>query len=197
MSDQWEPGQPVGMKTERFVLRSLVPKDASDIYVSWWNDAEIQQGFGAGPRGWSKEDAQRHIARFNNKTSFHLGIFLPGDTLPLGFFAVFLERQKLARTNILIGNKDYWGKDVALEVRTRVLNFLFRRLGVEKVYGKIHGRNYASMYNYTALGFTAEGVQRSHIDGPDGERLDVMLYGILRDEWIARQRVEEGGDDSI
>jgi RimJ/RimL family protein N-acetyltransferase len=191
MSEVWKPGNPLVLETQRFILKSLGPSDATETYISWWNDAEIQEGMGSGPRGWEREQAVKHIGNFNNKQSFHLGIFPRGEKLPIGFFAIFLEPGKVARTNILVGNKDYWGKTVPLEVRTRVLDFLFKSLNFEKVYGKIHGRNYASVYNYKALGFTPEGVQRAHVPGPDGKRLDILLFGLLRDEWLNRDKVED------
>lgn len=186
MGNMWTPGEPLVLETERFRLWSLGQEDATDTYISWWNDAEIQEGMGAGPRNWGREQAERHIANFDNRHRFHLGIFPHGEDLPIGFFAIFLEPAKVARTNILIGDKDYWGAKVPLEVRSRVLDFLFVTLKLEKVYGKIHGRNFASIYNYKALGFSAEGVQRSHVAGPEGQRLDITLFGILRDEWLNR-----------
>ena len=71
----WKPGQSVRLDTERFYMRSLTVSDATDTYISWWNDAEVQEGLGAKPRGWGKQQAQRHIAKFNNARAFHLGVF--------------------------------------------------------------------------------------------------------------------------
>mgnify|MGYP002631792927 FL=1 len=191
MSNDWTPEKPLVLETERFVLRPLRAEDATDTYIGWWNDAEIQEGMGAGPRNWGREHAERHIANFDNRQRFHLGIFPRGKDLPIGFFAIFLEPAGVARTNILIGDKAFWGARVPLEVRSRVLDFLFLTLRLEKVYGKIHGRNYPSIFNYKALGFTVEGVQRAHVAGPGGKRLDITLFGILRDEWLQRDKAGE------
>ena len=126
-----------------------------------------------------------HVARFDNRNSFHLGIFAKSDDVLIGFFAMFIESHKIARTNIVIGDKAYWGKGVPMEVRRKGLEVLFDRFKVDKVYGRLHARNYASIFNYKALDFTCEGILRHHEMGPDGKRRDMLIFGLLREEWAA------------
>jgi RimJ/RimL family protein N-acetyltransferase len=184
----WRPGQPLALDTTRFHLRSLTAADASATYIGWWNDPEIQAGLGQRARGWGRTEAQKHIARFDNRLRFHLGIFPHGEPLPIGFIAAFIEPAGRARTNTVIGEKRYWGAGVVIEVRARVLEFLFEVIGVHKVYGEVDGRNFASVFNYKAQGFTREGVLREHLAGPDGERHDRVVFGLLRAEWLAARR---------
>jgi len=185
----WRPGEPLQLETKRFRLRSLTPADATITYVRWWNDPKVQEGLNFGARGWDKERAIKHISQFNNDTSFHLGIFCKDSGRMIGFFAAFPQpRSKVAKTNIVIGEKDYWGKNVVQEVRARMLTFLFEALGMEKVKGEIQGRNYPSIFNYKAMGFTCEGVLRNDIPRFDGKgRTDVFIFGLLREEWQAMQ----------
>ena len=110
----WIPGNLLELETENFRLRSLTAADATDTYVSWWNDPEIRNSLGFQPRGWKRDDAVRHIQKFDNRRNFHLGIFPRDRELPVGFFAVFLEAAGLARTNVVIGDKDFWGRRVVL-----------------------------------------------------------------------------------
>lgn len=183
----WLPGQPVRLESERFLIRSLTPQDATDTYVSWWNDTEIQHDLNLPPRNWGRDQAQKHIARFDNRTAFHLGIFPKGEQLPVGFFTINANQHtRVAVTNVVIGNKSFWGKKVPLEVRGRLLPFIFNRLEMLKVKGTIHGRNLPSIFNYEAMGFRCEGILRSELPGIDGGRADIYIYGLLRDEWLAR-----------
>lgn len=185
----WRPGELLKIETERFILRSLTPKDATETYINWWNDPEVQAGLNFPARGWGKQEAVKHISRFNNKTSFHLGIFHKETGKMIGFFAMFIQpKNKVAKTNIVVGEKDYWGKRVVQEVRGRMLSFLFETLGMEKVKGEIMGRNYASIFNYKEQGFTSEGILRGEIPGFSGGRTDIFVFGLLRDEWRAAQK---------
>jgi RimJ/RimL family protein N-acetyltransferase len=180
----WKPGDLLEVETGRFVLRSLTPQDATDTYVGWWNDAEVQEGLNFAPRGWDRQRAMQHIALFDNVNKFHLGIFCKDSGRMIGFFAIFITpKTKVAVTNVVIGEKDFWGKGVVQEVRAAMLAFLFRVLGMEKVKGEIKGRNYPSIFNYKAQGFTCEGILRNEVAHFAGGRTDVFLFGLLREEW--------------
>jgi len=187
----WQPGLPSKMNTERYFLRSLGASDATETYISWWDDEEVQLGLGNPPRGWGRAEAEGHIAKFDNRTRFHLGIFPNQTSVPIGFIAIFLGQAGCAKTNIVIGNKEYWGEGVVLEVRGRVLKFLFDGLQMHKVFGEVDGRNFASIYNYKAQGFTCEGVLREKLLAPDGTRHDQLSFGLLREEWRESQVVNE------
>ena len=180
----WRPGEPLLLETERFRLRSLTPEDATRTYIGWWNDPQVQEGLNFPARGWGLQHAVKHILQFDNRTRFHLGIFCKETDRMIGFFAAFPNLKTLvAKTNIVIGEKDWWGKNVVQEVRGRMLSFLFEVMEMEKVKGEIQGRNYASIFNYKAMGFTCEGVLRNELLHFDGGRTDLFIFGLLRDEW--------------
>jgi RimJ/RimL family protein N-acetyltransferase len=184
----WKPGLPLVLETERFVLRSLSAGDATPTYVGWWNDPEIQEPLGFRPRDWTRGDAVRHIQRFDNRKNFHLGIFPRGQDLPIGFFAMFVEGEHRAMTNVVIGDKGFWGLRVPSEVRARCLDFLFGEIGVIRVYGAVSARNFASIYNYKAQGFSVDGVLRKHGLDAAGHPEDQIVFSMLAEEWAARKR---------
>lgn len=192
----WVPGQPLRIDTERFTLRSLTPADATVTYVSWWNDPEVQAGLNFLPRHWDRQRAMQHIAQFDNRTGFHLGIFCKDTGRLIGFFAAFPNpNTKVAKTNVVIGEKDYWGKGVVQEIRPPMLTFLFAGMGMEKVKGEIQGRNYPSIFNYKKQGFTCEGILRKELVHYSGEgRTDVFIFGLLREEWEAQQAAVAAGE---
>ena len=88
---------------------------------------------------------------------------------------------------VVIGDRDYWGKGVVLEARGALLDFLFDVVGVSKVWGTPFERNFPSIFNYKAQGFTCEGVLRKHVINVKGKRVDQYIFGLLRDEWHAHR----------
>ena len=64
-------------------------------------------------------------------------------------------------------------------------------MDIVKVYGRVDGRNMASIFNYKAQGFTNEAILRQHSQGADGERHDLLTFGMLRAEWMARRADED------
>ena len=182
----WRPGTPLRTGSERFTIRSLGSADVTPAYTAWWNDAELQRGFNMPARGWGAAEALRHVSRFDNRSQFHLGIFPHGETQPIGFFTILANPQtRVAVTNVLVGDRSWWGRRAPLEVRRHLLPFIFGPLGMEKVKGTIHGRNLPSIFNYEAAGFRCEGVLRSELPAVGGGRADIYVYGLLKEEWLA------------
>jgi ribosomal-protein-alanine N-acetyltransferase len=182
-------GEMFHLETRRFKIRPLAPDDASASYLSWWNDPRIQAGFNLPARGWQLEHARQHIASFDNQTRFHLGIFCKESRDLIGFVALFFhQRNNLALWNILIGEKRFWGRRVAQELAPTLLRVIFEDIGIEKMKAEIHGPNRAAMILNESLGFSREGVLRNEFPTIDGGRADLTYYGLLRDEWIARNR---------
>lgn len=184
----WRPGTPLKIETQRYVLRSLTPADVDDRYASWLGDPEVMQTLNAPPRQVSRADLQRYVARFNNKTSFHLGIFDKASGRKIGIYSIYVDPgNSLAETNVAIGEREFWGRKAVLETRAALLDFLFDVVGVFKVWGRPFARNFPAVFNYKAQGFTCEGVLRQHRKSVDGGRLDQLMFGLLRDEWHARR----------
>ena len=61
----------------------------------------------------------------------------------------------------------------------------FRELALARVYAQVIAGNRASLAVLDKLGMVNEGVKRQHVS--KARRLhDVVIYGLLRDEWSRR-----------
>jgi len=189
----WQPGQIFETETKRFKLRSLIPEEITPDYISWWNDAEIQVGLGARPRGWNKENALKNLATFDNYNKFHLGIYQKTNNRLLGFFTLLMDHHhKVSSANFCLGEKALWGTGVLIEIKVHLMDFMFNTLGAEKLETKIYGRNLPSIYNSKAMGFVSEGILIKHQNQQGGGRRDVYLFGLLKDEWLALKKAGKG-----
>jgi RimJ/RimL family protein N-acetyltransferase len=186
----WTPGKPVELETENYILRSLTAADITEDYVAWWNDDEIMEGLARPRAPMSKMQHQRRMTKqFDNRKSFHLGVYDKNMNLLVGFIAIFINPfHRVASTNVVIGNRAYWGKNIVLETRGEVIRFIFEELRMDKISGKPMARNAASVFNYKAQGFVTEGILRKEWRFEDGRRMDVAVFGLMRGEWEARVR---------
>ena len=186
----WEPGTPVRLETERFVIRSLAPADVSERMVGWFGDPEVME-FVDLPRNVTHPQLLRFVGGFDDRQRFCLGIFAKDAEQIIGFFHVYCDRPNgNARVAVLIGERDFWGKNVVVETRAAILDFLFDGLSLHRVWGAIFSRNFPAVFNYKAHGFRLEGVLRDQVRGHDGAWRDVCWFGLLADDWRARR---EGG----
>lgn len=80
----------------------------------------------------------------------------------------------------------HWGNGFASEAGRAVVSFAFGPLELNKVYAGHFDTNPASGRVLQKIGMMKEGVRRQHIIR-FGEYRDLILYGILRDEWTTTQ----------
>jgi hypothetical protein len=62
---------------------------------------------------------------------------------------------------------------------------IFDVLGLNKAYIETLADNRVIARGVARMGMTREGMLRQHVADDTGRPLDVLLYGILRDEWDA------------
>jgi len=195
MNLPWKPGQPLTLDTPRYIVRSMLPADVNDDYFAWLRDKEIMAGVNSAPKAMTMDDIRKYVGKFNNRSSFHLGIFRKADDRLIGFYSVYVERSHgLASTNVVVGEKQCWGKGVVLETRAAIIDFLFDRLRVAKIWGSPMARNIPSVFNYKAQGFACEAVLKRHRVGPDGVRADQFMFALFPEQWRAvkaRQAAKE------
>ena len=111
----------------------------------------------------------------------------------IGLFTITVDRiHQTAETAVVIGDHGYWGKNVVVEARTALMDFIFDHLNMHKVIGRPHGRNFPSIFNYKAMGFKCEAILREQMRAVSGEgRLDQLVFGMLKSDWISRRNGTE------
>lgn len=98
-----------------------------------------------------------------------------------------LPLHNQAGYGFLIGERDSWGTDAALQAQVALLDFAFGPLKIRKIQAGVYARNTTGMFNVRRLGFLKEGVLREDaLLPPDGaQTCDVVRFGMLAREWSA------------
>jgi [ribosomal protein S5]-alanine N-acetyltransferase len=73
-----------------------------------------------------------------------------------------------------------WGKGYAREATEAIVNYAFGPLGMERLYARIHAGNERARRLLERLGFSYEGMLRSHV-WREGARIDCQMFGQLRE----------------
>jgi RimJ/RimL family protein N-acetyltransferase len=185
------PSKPIGppiqrIDTERFYLRTLRPTDASERWLRWLADPEVMHPVNTPTRHISLDQLRAHIANHDQMKRLYIGIFDRTNDLHIGFYRIDLDqRHRLATFNLIIGDKDYWGRKVVNETRAALLDYLFRKRNVAKAVGMPPVRNFPSVFNYREQGWRLEGILKSHREGLGGNnRIDQLQFGLTKEEWI-------------
>lgn len=180
---KWRVGEPLTLKSENYVMRSLEPELIPQDIDQWFADPKIMAYVNL-PMNMSRQKFISYIGEFNNRSRFILGIWDRESSKLVGFYRVYINAAELcAVTSVVIGDLEYWGRGAVIETRTRLLDFLFFGFNLHKITAKVKARNFAAIFNYKKLGFVKEGVRRQHIRDGKGGWMDVVAFGLLRDEW--------------
>jgi RimJ/RimL family protein N-acetyltransferase len=122
--------------------------------------------------------------RQTNPTAYLFGIRLLGDDRLIGHCDVdgIAWTHRAGWISIGIGDADDRGRGYGAEALRMLLRFAFHELNLHRVQLTVFSYNTRAITTYQGLGFTHEGTFREFLER-DGERHDMLLYGLLRDEW--------------
>ena len=87
---------------------------------------------------------------------------------------------------IAIYRSDYRGRGIGTEATSLILDYAFDLLNLHRVKLEVYEYNKTALHIYEKLGFVKEGVWRSQ-RYLRGKYYDVVLMGILKDEWYKRR----------
>lgn len=94
--------------------------------------------------------------------------------------------DQYAELGIGIGARDCWGQGYGRETVRLLLDYAFRLRNWRRVWMRVWGNNERAIRAYRACGFVEEGRLRAHV-WSNGAYHDLILMGVLRDEWQAAQ----------
>jgi RimJ/RimL family protein N-acetyltransferase len=128
--------------------------------------------------------------RQRNENEFVFGVRRCEDELLVGVAGLdgISWTHGVAYLSIGIGEKGHRGQGYGREAISLLMRFAFDELNLHRLCLTVFSYNQAAVALYAGLGFVREGVFREHLHR-DGQRYDMILYGILRHEWRNVARV--------
>lgn len=170
---------------QKLYLRNLTTEDAEGIYPYWFNDPEVCKYNSHYKFPYTKEKALDYIQYANSaQNALILGVVDKTNDRHIGNVSLqgidFINRN--AEFAIIIGDKDYWGKGFATEAATLLIAHGFRELNLHRIYCGTSVKNIGMQKLAEKISMKQEGVRRQAIL-TDGFLVDLIEYGILRDEF--------------
>lgn len=167
-------------------LRALSTDDLNGPYFDWLNNSNITRFLDAGRypntmasmeqflAGVAGSDTDIALAICINDTEQHVG------NIKLGEINYFHRRGVVS---ILIGEQSFQGKGIATEAHHLLLDYAFKRLGLNRIEAGVLDGNLGSRRLYEKLGFASEGI-RKQFAWANGRYQDEYLYALLSSEFL-------------
>ena len=175
------------LRGERVTLRALSRDDLPRLWA-FNNDLAVELAGGGDPP--MPQSLERLQAEFDQSAakggrdgaSFAIEV----DGLLIGSCGLFniSETDRTCELGIGIGDKEYWGRGYGREAVALLVDYAFRLRNWRKVWLRVWGNNERAIRAYRACGFVEEGRQRAQVWSA-GSYHDLVLMGLLRDEWQA------------
>lgn len=127
---------------------------------------------------------RRRLAHWLLQEEFSFGIWHNDDAVMIGFVSFRNIDWHTPRGEInYFLHQDFAGKGMMTEVLSRMVQFAFRQLQFNKLVLKTLMDNYASQRLARKVGFRREGDLRHEYRRDSGALLDVMQFGLTREEY--------------
>lgn len=169
-------------------LRALTPSDADGPYPAWLNNAEVCLENQHHRFPYTVEDGREYIQRVNSdRTRLVLAVVRKKDDVHIGNISLdnidYVNRT--AALTILIGDKASWGKGYGREAARLICDHGFLALNLNRIAAGTFETNIGFRKVAAYLGMKEEG-RRRQAAYKLGRYLEVIEYGVLRGEYLAR-----------
>jgi RimJ/RimL family protein N-acetyltransferase len=174
------------LQTERLKLRPYADSDVAEL-VPLIGTREVAATTLRIPHPYAESDARAFFRMIEeNPERIWLAITLRSDGRQIGGIGLTVaEQHQHAELGYWLG-APYWGQGYATEAAHEMLRYGFKDLGLHRIFASHFKANLASGRILKKLGMRHEGCQRQHLRKWD-QFVDSELYGLLRQEWEARE----------
>ena len=177
----------------------LTAPTAADLpaITRWWADADFLRLYNTAPAAPRNEDQLSRrfdLSQTSNETFlFAIRPLAEESLLGLLEFDGVDWSNRTTFVSIGIGQAEHRGQGYGADAMRVGLRFAFHELNLHRVCLTVFSYNAPAIALYERLGFAREGVYREHIER-DGQRHDMILYGLLRREWEEAQGSRGAGE---
>lgn len=156
----------------KITLRKVIVED-KNYFAKWWRDPKLIALTSGNFDLLSDKEILKSVIDMA-KNDLHWMIEADGQTV--GHINLEKIDEGKAEIQIVIGEEEYWGKDVAKEAAEQLF-ILVKNLGFKILYLEVRPTNYRAIGFYKKIGFSELGIKKYH----DNQNLPevVMMEKIL------------------
>ena len=177
---------------ENLDLCALNSKHA-ELYAKWKNDPVVRRyARNVIPRTLDEQKKRFESKQEKYKDHISFEIWHKKDKKPIGRIGLgWIDWVNgWANAYIWIGEKDYWGKNIATEATELLIDYAFKELNLNKLHGGVAIENIGSWSVAEKLGFVLEGIEKEELY-VDGKYLDNKTFCILKEDWLIRKKIKK------
>jgi RimJ/RimL family protein N-acetyltransferase len=176
-------------------LSAFDPQEMSKVFPRWHRNSEFLRLLNSSARPMLSQKAEakwmEEEAGEISPASYYFSIRTLAEDKVIGELglAVVNWSGRDAFVGLGIGETEYWSKGYGTDVMKVLLRFAFAEINLQRVTLTVFQYNPRAIRSYEKAGFRHEGCMRKYLNR-EGQRWDELYMGILREEWLALNPME-------
>ncbi len=166
-------------------LRGIEKEDFTEGLYKWANDQEVTHYMVTGLKPSIRDSmAELYEKTRNDLSEIVFSIVEKKNNNLIGLVGLYRIDPQVssAEFRIIIGEKDYWGKGIGTECCTKMIDYAFESLNLNKVWLGVNEENKGALQSYRNVGFSIEGVLKEEVYR-NNRYYDLVRMSILRECW--------------
>lgn len=174
--------------TGRLLRLAAATPDDQDALAAWSLDDMYLRMLDDDPIRPQTATAYHYTSQSDGQGSAYFHLRTLQEDKFIGFVVLHSIKwaSQTAELAIAIGLPEYRGKGYGQDALRLILNYAFAELNLYRVGLTVLAYNAAAIKSYERVGFVLEGAKRQMVCR-EGQRHDLLIYGILRDEWLEKR----------
>jgi ribosomal-protein-alanine N-acetyltransferase len=142
---------------ENIYLRELEINDVNQSYCNWMNDPEVTRYLKKHLGKWTIKELKNYVREVKKSPDVLFWAIISKDekqhigNIKLGHLNGI---HSFSDIGIIIGEKTFWGKDLATEAVKLVVSYAFNQLNLQKLIAGVNKNNLGSIRLFRKAGFT-------------------------------------------
>jgi len=179
----------IQLETEHLILRRFTMQDDAAMFAHWANDPEVTRYLMWKPHGVIEETRRilgEWVPSYEKPDHYHWAMEIKETGTLIGSIAAVIVKDEIEMVHIgyCIG-KAWWRKGYTSEALTRLVQFFFEDVGVNRVESRHDPRNPNSGKVMKKAGLRYEGTMRE-ADWNNQGRCSAAYYAMLAKDYFGR-----------
>jgi [ribosomal protein S5]-alanine N-acetyltransferase len=178
--------------TRSTIIKPITENEITQNYISWLNDNEINKFLETRYLEQTRIKVVNYINSLRNKNNCDMFAIINKETnIHIGNLTITsfnTNNNGSAFFGIMIGDKMSRSIGIGAEVMISFIDFLFSYDTIQRISAGAASENFKSCKTLESIGFIREGVIRKVFPLNNGEKCDLIHYGLLREEWNDKRK---------
>jgi ribosomal-protein-alanine N-acetyltransferase len=189
--DLRRPNYNIIIKSRSIIIKPLTDDELTKTYISWLNNKETNQYLEVRHEVQTKESVVNYINNLRKRRGLEMfAIFEKKTNVHIGNLTITSYNDNdsgVVDFGLMIGDENSRKRGSGGEVHICFLEFIFSMPNVLRINANVASENKGAIKTLLSVGYIQEGVRRKCFPLENGERCDVVYFGMLKEEWNSRR----------